>query len=195
MSVDVLDDAMKAQLRAEWDRFKKALLEGGDIGDLNFAEWRIVVERDRKALPPAISVPAVHALCKLEKSGLRGQAIRLGEETKDPALKFLAETQAREVRILDADHSEVYAALAFYAARRLGLTEIQAAVFGDAMAYLLTGWMQVHADGRIADKLIYEFKKTAGSPPEGGLMWSHAHSLACRKGFKAMLEAARDIRS
>ncbi len=193
MSVELLDEAMKAQLALEWERLKKALSQAGDIGDLNLADLRIVANRDRRGLPPAVSVAAVQAAVKLEKSGLRGQAFRSGEETKDPTMRLAAEAQAHEVRIQDADHSEVYAALAYHAGKRLGLNESQAAVFGDAVAYLLTGWMQTHADSSRADRVLYEFKKAAGAPPEGGFLWSDLHSLACRKGFTAMLELTRQM--
>jgi hypothetical protein len=108
-------------------------------------------------------------------------------------MRLAAEAQAHEIRIQDMDHSEVYAALAYYAGKRLDLNESQAAVFGDAVAYLLTGWMQAHADSNRADRVIYEFKKAAGAPPEGGFLWSNLHSLACRKGFKAMFELTRQM--
>lgn len=191
MGADLLDDAMRAQLAVEWMRFRKALALAGDIGELNLEEWRIVGERDRKGLPPALSVAAVQGLLKLEKSGLRGQAIRGGEETVDPTMKLVAQAQAHELRLQDADHSEAYAVLAYQAGRRLGLDEAKAVVFGDAVAYLMTGWMQVHAESAKADKLLYEFKKTAGAPPEGGILWSQLQSLACRKGFKAMADIVR----
>ena len=191
MTADLLDEAMKTLLALEWDRLRKALSQAGDIGDLNLMELRIVADRDRRGLPPAVSVAAVQGALKLEKSGLRGQAFRGGEETKDPTMRQAGQAQAHEVRIQDADHSEVYAAMAYYAGRRLGLTEVQAAVLGDATAYLMTGWMQAHADGSRADPVIMEFKKTAGAPPEGGFFWSNLHSLACRRGFKAMVELVR----
>ena len=133
----------------------------------------------------------MQGLLKLEKSGLRGQAIRGGEETKDPTMKLVSQAQAQEVRLQDADHSEVYGVIAYQAGKRLGLDEAKAAVFGDAMAYLTTGWMQAHTEGGRADKVIYEFKKVAGTLPEGGFLWSNLHSLACRKGYKAMVEMAR----
>jgi hypothetical protein len=193
MSVELLDEAMRAHLALEWERFRKAFSEAGEIGELNLEEWRIVTGRDRKGLPPAVSVAGMQRLLVLEKSGLRGQVIRGGEETKDPTMRLAAQAQAHEVRVQDADHSEVYAAIAYYAGRRLGLNEVQAAVLGDAAAYLITGWMQAHADGSRADRLIMEFKKAAGAPPEGGFLWSNLHSLACRKGFKAMLELARQM--
>ncbi len=191
MSVDLLDDTMKTQLALEWERFRKALSQAGDIAALNLDEWRIVSERDRKGLPPAVSVLAVQSLVKMEKSGLRGQSIRLGEETKDSTLRMLAKAQSGEIQLQDADHSEVYSVLAYQAGKRLGLHDMPASVFGDAMAYLLTGWMQAHAvEARYPDKLIYEFKKVAGSPPEGGFLWSNLQSLTCRKAFKAMIEMA-----
>ena len=193
MSANLLDEAMKAQLAVEWARFGKALAAAGDIGDLNLEEWRLVAERDRKGLPPALSVAAVQGLLKLEKSGLRGQAIRGGEETADPTMRLAAQAQAHEVRLQDADHSEAYAVLAYQAGRRLGLDEAKAVVFGDAAAYLMTGWMQTHAEGTKTDRVIMEFKKTAGAPPEGGFLWSHLQSLASRNGFKAMVELARQM--
>jgi len=194
MGVDLLDEAMKIQLGVEWDRFKKAFAQAGDIGALSLDEWRIVSERDRKGLPPAVSVAALQGVLKFEKGGLRGQSFRGGEETKDPTQRLAALAQAGEVRFQDADHSELYSALAFLAGKRLGLNDTQAAVFGDAVAYLLTGWMQAHAvDARYPDKVIYEFKKTAGSAPEGGFLWSDLHSLLNRKGFKAMVDAVRLI--
>jgi hypothetical protein len=191
MSANLLDEAMKAQLAVEWARFRKALAAAGDIGNVNLEEWRIVQDRDRRGLPPALSVAAVQGLLKLEKSGLRGQAIRGGEETALPTMKLAAQAQAHEVRLADADHSEVYAVLAYQAGRRLGLDEAKAVVFGDAVAYLMTGWMQAHAEGSKTDKVIMEFKKAAGAPPEGGFLWSQLQSLSSRNGFKAMVELAR----
>ena len=192
MSDSLLDEAMKAQLAVEWERFKKAFAQAGDIGSLNLDEWRIVAERDRRGLPPALSVAALQGVLKLETGGLRGQNIRGGEETKEPTLRLAAQSQAGEVRLQDADHSELYSTLAFQAGKRLGLNDTQAAVFGDAVAYMLTGWMPAHAaDARYPDKVIYEFKKTAGSSPEGGFLWSDLHSLLSRKGFKMMVEAAQ----
>lgn len=193
MSIHLLDDAMKAQLGVEWDRFKKALAQAGDIGVLNLEELRIVAERDRKGLPPALSVAAMKNLVNLEKGGSRGQSFRSGEETKDPTQRVAARARAGEVRLHDADHSEVYAVLAYQAGTRLGLNEVQAAAFGDAVAYLLTGWGQVHAEARYVDKVIYEFKKAAGSPPEGGFLWTDLHSLMSREGFKAMMDMAQLI--
>jgi hypothetical protein len=55
----------------------------------------------------------------------------------------------------------------------------------------MTGWMQAHAEGSKTDKVIMEFKKAAGAPPEGGFLWSQLQSLSSRKGFKAMVELAR----
>src|SRR5437660_10811763 len=107
MSSGLLDEAMKAQLAVEWERFRKAFSQAGDIGALNLEEWRIVAERDRKGLPPAVSVAAVQGPGTLEKSGLRGQAIRGGEETKDPTTRQAGQAQAHEVRLQAAGHSEV----------------------------------------------------------------------------------------
>src|SRR3989442_6754671 len=90
-------------------------------------------------------------------------------------MRLAAKAQAHEIRIQDVDHSEVYAALAYHAGKRLGLNESQAAVFGDAVAYLLTGWMQAHGDSNRADRVIYEFKKAAGAPPEGGFFLKRVH--------------------
>jgi hypothetical protein len=193
MSNTLLDDEMTAQVVQEWERFRKALALRGDIGPLGLDELRIVAERDRRGVPPAISIPALQALLKLEKSGLRGQAIRGGEEIKERTRLEVAKAQATELRIQDAEHSEVYGALAYYASRRLGLTESQALVFGDATAYLMTGWSQTHTDGRYTDRLIMEFKKKAGSPPGDGFLWSDLQSLACRGGFRIMVERASQI--
>lgn len=191
---DLLDQAMKGQLAVEWDRVKKALSQAGDIGTLNLDEWRIVAERDRRGLPPALSVVAMQAVLKHEKGGLRGHNIRGGEETKDPTMQLAAQAQAGEVRLQNADHSELYSVLTFHAGKRLGMTDTQATVFGDAMAYMLTGWMQAHAaEARLPDKLIYEFKKAAGGAPEGGFLWNDLHSLLSRKGFKVMVESARMV--
>jgi hypothetical protein len=190
MDENLLDERMKAHLGLEWERFKKALAQAGDIGPLNVEDWRITAMRDRKGLPPAVSIPAVQALLMQEKSGLRGQAVRGGEQTKDLTLQQVAKAQEGEVRLQDADHSEVYAALGYYAARRLGLEERHALVFGDALAYLVTGWGQSHTDGHYTNQLILEFKKVAGSPPEGGFLWGQLHSLVCRKGFQVMAEKA-----
>ena len=188
MNENLLDERMRAHLEVEWERFRKALAQAGDIGPLNFEDWRITAERDRKGLPPPVSIPAVRAILELEKSGLRGQAFRGGEQTTDLTLLAVAKAQAGEVRLQDADHSELYAALAYYAGRRLGLEERHALVFGDALAYLVTGWGQGHTDGRYTNQLILEFKKVAGSPPEGGFLWAQLHSLVCRKGFQVMAE-------
>jgi hypothetical protein len=190
MNENLLDDRMKAHLGLEWERFRKALAQVQDIGPLNFEDWRITAMRDRKGLPPAVSIPAVQAILTQEKSGLRGQAVRGGEQSKDLTLQQVAKAQESEVRLQDADHSEVYAALGYYAARRLGLEELHALVFGDALAYLVTGWGQSHTDGHYTNQLILEFKKVAGSPPEGGFLWGQLHSLVCRKGFKVMAEKA-----
>jgi len=191
MSANLLDDAMKAHLALEWARFRKALAAAGDIGELSLEEWRVVADRDRKSLPPALSVAAVQGLLKLEKSGLRGQVIRGGEETAIPTMKLVAQAQAHEVRLQNADHSEAYAVMAYQAGRRLGLDAAQAVVFGDALAYLMTGWMQVHAESGKTGRVIMEFQKAAGAPPEGGFLWSQLQSLSCRAGFKAMAEMAR----
>ena len=193
MNESLLDEPLKAHLSLEWERFRKALAQAGDIGPVNMEDWRIMGERDRKGVPPAVAVPALQAIMTQEKTGLRGQAIRGGEQTKDPTLLQVAKAQATEIRIQDADHSEVYGALAYYAGRRLGLSELPALVFGDALSYLLTGWGQSHTDDRFTNQLILEFKKTAGSAPEGGFLWSQLHSLACRKGFQVMIEKARLI--
>jgi hypothetical protein len=193
MNEHLLDDAMRAQLSQEWERLKRALSLAGDIGSLNLEDIRIVAERDRTGIPPAISVLALQGLLKLEKSGLRGQATRGGEETTDRTRMEVAKLQSGELRLQDADHSEVYGALSYYAGRRLDLNELNAIVLGDAMAYLLSGWSQAHTDSRYLDRLVMEFKKTAGSPPEGGFLWSDLHSLASRKGFQVMLDKARQV--
>ena len=193
MNEDLLDEPMKAQLRLEWERFRKALTQAGDIGPINLEDWRIMAERDRRGVPPAVSVAAAQALVKLEKSGPRGHGIRGGEQTKDATLLEVEKAQAAEVRLQDADHSEVYAAIGYYASRRLGLSEQSSLVLGDALAYLLTGWGQSHTDDRYTNQLILEFKKSAGTPPEGGFLWSQLHSLTSRKGFKVMAEKAGQI--
>jgi hypothetical protein len=193
MNEHLLDDAMRVQLSQEWERLKRALSLAGDIGSLNLEDIRVVAERDRTGSPPSISVLALQGLLKLEKSGLRGQAVRGGEETVDRTRMEVAKLQSGELRLQDADHSEVYGALSYYAGRRLGLSELHAIIFGDAMAYLLSGWSQTHTDGRYMDRLVMEFKKIAGSPPEGGFLWSDLHSLASRKGFQVMLDKARQI--
>ena len=193
MNESILDESMKTHLSLEWERFRKALAQAGDIGPVNLEDWRIMGERDRKGVPPAVALPAVQAIMTQEKSGLRGQAIRGGEQTKDPTLLQAAQAQATEIRLQDADHSEVYGALGYYAGRRLGLNELAALEFGDALSYLLTGWGQSHTDGRYTNQLILEFKKIAGSAPEGGFVWSQLHSLICRKGFLVMADKARLI--
>ena len=193
MNESILDESMKTHLSLEWERFRKALTQAGDIGPVNWEDWRIMGERDRKGVPPAIALPALRAIMTQEKSGLRGQAIRGGEQTKDPTLLQAAQAQATEIRLQNADHSEVYGALAYYAARRLGLSELPALEFGDAVSYLLTGWGQSHTDGHYTNQLILEFKKIAGSPPEGGFVWTQLHSLICRNGFQAMADKARLI--
>src|SRR3989454_8260488 len=178
MSVELLDEAMKAQLALEWDRLRKALSQAGDTGDLNLEEVRVVADRDRRGLPPAVSVAAVQGALKLEKSSLRVQAFRSGEETKDPTMRLVAKAQAHEIRIQDVDHSEVYAALAYHVGKRLGLNESQAAVFGDAVAYLLTGWMQAHGDSNRADRAIYEVKTAAARSPACAILRSARSSPA-----------------
>ena len=193
MNEDMLDESMKAQLHLEWERFRKALSKAGDIGPMNLEDWRIMPGRDRRAVPPAVSVLAVQALVKLEKSGPRGHGIRGGEQTKDATLFEVEKAQATETRLQDADHSEVYAAIGYYASRRLGLSEQSALVLGDALAYLLTGWGQSHTDDRYTNQLVLEFKKSAGTPPEGGFLWSQLHSLTSRKGFQVMAEKAGQI--
>src|SRR3989441_1717991 len=87
MSVELLDETMKAQLALEWDRLRKALSQAGDTGDLNLKEVRVVADRDRRGLPPAVSVAAVQGALKLEKSRRRVQPFRGGEETKDPTMR------------------------------------------------------------------------------------------------------------
>jgi hypothetical protein len=193
MNEGILDEPMRAHLALEWERFRKALGLAGDTGPLNLEDWRIENQRDRKGIPPAVSLVAVQSIMAQEKAGPRGQAFRGGEESRDPTLLQVAKSQAGEMRIQDADHGEVYAAMGYYAGRRLGLNELPVLVFGDALAYLMTGWGQAHTDGRYTNQLILEFKKIAGSPPEGGFLWSHLHSLTCRKGFGVMAEKARLI--
>jgi hypothetical protein len=193
MNEDLLDEPMKAQLSLEWERFRKALSQAGDIGPINLEDWRIMAGRDRKGVPPAVSVAAVQMLVKLEKSGPRGHGIRGGEQTKDATLLAVEQAHSTEMRLQDADHSEVYAAIGYYASRRLGLSEQSALVLGDALAYLLTGWGQSHTDDRYTNQLILEFKKIAGTPPEGGFLWSQLHSLTSRKGFQVMAEKAGQI--
>src|SRR2546425_9416918 len=113
MSVELLDEAMKAQLAVEWERFRKAFSQAGEIGELNLEEWRIAAERDRKGLPPAVSFAAVQRLLTLEKSGLRGQAFRGGGGTKEPTMRQAAQGPAPEVLVQGAEHSEVYAAMGY----------------------------------------------------------------------------------
>src|SRR2546426_10771450 len=95
MSVELLDEAMKAQLALEWDRLRKTLSQAGDTGDLNLEEVRVVSDRDRRGLPPAVSVAAVQGALKLEKSSLRVQAFRSGEESKDPTMRLAAKEIGR----------------------------------------------------------------------------------------------------
>ena len=193
MGTDLLDEAMRAQLALEWDRIRKALSQVGDIGDLNLMEVRIVEAQDRRGLPPALSVAAIQGVVSAEKGGSRGQTYRAGEESWDQTQLTVSKIRAGEVRIQDAHHGEAYAALGYQAGRRLGLNERQAAALGDALAYLITGWGQVHAEERYVTKLIYDFNRTAGSAPEGGFIWSDLHSLVSRRGFKTMMETARAI--
>lgn len=193
MDETLLDETLRAQLHVEWERFRKVLSQAGDIGDLKIEDLRILPERDRRGVPPAVSIPALQAVAKLEKSGLRGQAIRGGEDSKDPTLRTVAQAQAGEVRLQDSDHGELYGALAYYAGKRLGLQDQHALIFGDAVAYLLTGWGQSHTDGRYIDRLVMEFKKQAGAPPEGGMLWTQLHSLMSRSAFRTMIEKARQI--
>src|SRR5206468_7253233 len=98
MNVNLLDEAMKAQLALEWDRLRKALSQAGDIGDLNLEEVRVVADRDRRGLPPAVSVAAVQGALKLEKSGLRWQASRGGVQTNDRPKRPAGKAQAGEKR-------------------------------------------------------------------------------------------------
>src|SRR2546428_11956311 len=112
MSGALLDEAMKAQLAVEWERFKKAFSQAGEIGELNLEEWRIVAERDRKGLPTAVSFVAVQRGLPLGKAGLRGEAFRGGGENKEPPMRQAAQAQAHEDRVQDADHSEGDAAQA-----------------------------------------------------------------------------------
>src|SRR2546425_11200033 len=112
MSGALLDEAMKAQLAVEWERFRKAFSQAGEIGELNLEEWRIVAERDRKGLPPAVSFVAVQRLLTLEKSGLRGQAFRGGGGTQESPQRHGPPAQAQEDWIPDAGHNEGDAATA-----------------------------------------------------------------------------------
>mgnify|MGYP003298968727 CR=1 FL=1 len=50
MNESLLDEPLKAHLSLEWERFRKALAQAGDIGPVNFEDWRIMGERDRKNL-------------------------------------------------------------------------------------------------------------------------------------------------
>ena len=193
MSVELLDETMKAQLVLEWERLRKALSQAGDTGDLNLMELRIVEAQDRRGLPPALSVASIQGVLSAEKWNPRGQTYRAGEESWDPTQLMVSKIRAGEVRLQDAHHSELYAALGYQVGRRLGLNERQAAALGDAMAYLITGWGQVHAEERFVTKLIYDFNRTAGSAPEGGFFWSDLHSLVSRRGFKTMVETAHTI--
>src|SRR5207247_10051908 len=59
VSIELLDEAMKAQLAVEWERFRKAFSQAGEIGELNLEERRIVAARERKGLPTAGSFGAV----------------------------------------------------------------------------------------------------------------------------------------
>ena len=193
MGVDLLNDAMKAQMALEWDRLRKALSQAGDIGNLNLMELQVVEPQDRRSLPPALSVGAIQGVVSAEKGNPHGQTYRTGEESRDQTQLSASKIRAGEVRLQDAHHSEVYAALGYQAGRHLGLNERQAAALGDAMAYLITGWGQVHAEERYVNKLIYDFTRTAGSAPEGGFIWSDLHSLVSRRGFKTMVETASTI--
>src|SRR2546428_12798220 len=84
MSVELLDEAMKAQLAVEWERFRKAFSQAGEIGELNLEEWRIAAERDRKGLPPAVSFAAGQRLLTLGESGPRGEAFPGGGGNQGP---------------------------------------------------------------------------------------------------------------
>src|SRR3989442_6612044 len=110
MSGALLDEAMKAQLAVEWQRFRKAFSQAGEIGELNLEEWRIVAERDRKGLPPPVSFVAGQRLLTLEKSGLRGQAFRGGGGSKESPMRQGAQARAQEVSIPDPGHTEDYSA-------------------------------------------------------------------------------------
>src|SRR2546422_8190446 len=110
MSGALLDEAMKAQLAVEWERFRKAFSQAGEIGELNLEEWRIVAERDRKGLPPPVSFVAVQRRLTLEKSGLRGQAFRGGEGSKGPTTRQAAQTPGRQDSVPDAEHREHFSA-------------------------------------------------------------------------------------
>src|SRR2546425_9140969 len=107
MSVELLDEAMKAQLAVEWERFRKASSQAGEIGELNLEEWRIAAERDRKGLPPAVSFAAVQRLLTLGKSGPRGQALRGGGESKGPPLRPAAHAPGPQARDQDPEPPQV----------------------------------------------------------------------------------------
>src|SRR2546426_10327570 len=104
MSVELLDEAMKAQLALEWDRVRKALSQAGDIGDLTLEELRAVADRDRRGLPPALSVSAVQGALKLQKSSLRVQACLSGAETKTLTIRSLVKVPATATRSQHEDH-------------------------------------------------------------------------------------------
>src|SRR2546428_11243081 len=96
MSGALLDEAMKAQLAVEWERFKKAFSQAGEIGELNLEEWRIVAERDRKGLPPAVSFVAGQRGPPPGEIGLRGQAFPGGGGNKEPTTRPAAPGQGPE---------------------------------------------------------------------------------------------------
>src|SRR2546422_3296270 len=98
MSGALLDEAMKAQLAVEWERFRKAFSQAGEIGELNLEEWRIVAERDRKGLPPAVSFVAVQRLPTLEESGPRGRDVPGGGGLNEPPTAPRGQGQAAEHR-------------------------------------------------------------------------------------------------
>src|SRR2546422_5156530 len=106
MSGALLDEAMKAQLAVEWERFRKAFSQAGEIGELNLEEWRIVAERDRKGLPPAVSFVAVQRLLPLGKSGLRGQAFPGGGGAQEPPMRQAAPGQGHGSWVPGAGHNE-----------------------------------------------------------------------------------------
>src|SRR2546425_1840027 len=116
MSGELLDEAMKAQLAVEWERFRKAFSQAGEIGELNLEEWRIVAERDRKGLPPAVSFVAVQRLLTLEKSGLRGQAFRGGGGSQEPPPPPGPPGPGPESPVPGAGHNGGHSALADLAA-------------------------------------------------------------------------------
>src|SRR2546426_9762637 len=86
MSGALLDEAMKAQLAVEWKRYRKAFSQAGEIGELNLEERRIVAERDRKGLPPAVSFVAVQRVLPLGKIGVRGEGLRGGGGNQEAPL-------------------------------------------------------------------------------------------------------------